>query len=83
MSSMRHFNSKDLEFVQIAVYISLAIFLYYCAVGVYRLCFCPIAGFPGPRLAAVTFWYEFYYDIWPHKFQYLWKIKQLHEQYGE
>jgi hypothetical protein len=34
------------------------------------------------QLAALTFWYEFYYDIYPHKFQYMWKIKQLHEEYG-
>ncbi|ORY17178.1 cytochrome P450 [Clohesyomyces aquaticus] len=34
------------------------------------------------NLAALTFWYEFYYDVYPNQFQYLWKIKQLHEQYG-
>ncbi|CAG5152694.1 uncharacterized protein ALTATR162_LOCUS2873 [Alternaria atra] len=33
-------------------------------------------------LAALTFWYEFYYEIYPNKFQYLWKIKKLHERYG-
>ncbi|CAN9352420.1 unnamed protein product [Alternaria alternata] len=33
-------------------------------------------------LAAFSFWYEFYYEIYPHRFQYLWKIKQLHEEYG-
>jgi hypothetical protein len=34
-------------------------------------------------LAAFTFWYEFYYEIYPHRFQYLWKIRQLHEEYGK
>jgi hypothetical protein len=34
------------------------------------------------QLAALTFWYEFYFEIYPHNFQYVWKIKQLHEQYG-
>jgi hypothetical protein len=35
------------------------------------------------QLAAFTFWYEFYYEIYPHRFQYVWKIKQLHEEYGK
>lgn len=55
---------------------------YWLITFVYRAYFSPLAKFPGPRLAAATFWYEFYYEIWPHKFQYLWKIKSLHEQYG-
>ncbi|KAJ3498609.1 hypothetical protein NLG97_g985 [Lecanicillium saksenae] len=38
--------------------------------------------FPGPKLAAATFWYEFYYDLFPHKLQYLWKIEELHKKYG-
>ncbi|OAL02174.1 putative benzoate 4-monooxygenase cytochrome P450 [Phaeosphaeriaceae sp. SRC1lsM3a] len=56
--------------------------LYYVLLGIYRVYFHPLAKFPGPKLAALTFWYEFYYEIFPHKWQYVWKIKQLHEQYG-
>jgi hypothetical protein len=48
---------------------------------IYRLCFSPIAHFPGPKLAAATFWYEFYYDVILGG-QYYFKIKRLHEQYG-
>ena len=55
--------------------------LYYLYVVVYRLYFSPIASFPGPRLAASTFAYEFYYDI-VKPGQYIWKIQALHEQYG-
>jgi cytochrome P450 len=30
----------------------------------------------------LTFWYEFFYEVYPNRFQYVWKIKRLHEQYG-
>lgn len=32
--------------------------IYVITQAVYRLWFSPIAGFPGPRLAAVSFWYD-------------------------
>ena len=47
----------------------------------HRLYLSPIAHFPGPTLAALTYWYEFYYDIILGG-QYIWKIKALHDQYG-
>lgn len=48
---------------------------------IYRLYLCPVASFPGPKLAALTFWYEFYYDIITPG-RYTWKIAELHKQYG-
>ncbi|KAL9105922.1 MAG: hypothetical protein Q9227_008982 [Pyrenula ochraceoflavens] len=53
---------------------------YVTAVAAYRLYFHPLARFPGPRLAALTTWYEGYYDIWL-KGRYIWKIRELHEQH--
>lgn len=58
-----------------------AIFLYTIYSLLYRLYFSPIAKFPGPKLAAATFWYEFYYDIILGG-KYIWRIKDLHKQYG-
>lgn len=26
--------------------------------------------------------YDFYYDLWPHKLRYLWKVEELHNKYG-
>lgn len=36
---------------------------YYVYIAIYRLLLSPIRKFPGPRLAALTWWYEFYYDV--------------------
>ncbi|KAI9666683.1 MAG: hypothetical protein M1821_004619 [Bathelium mastoideum] len=41
----------------------------------------PIAKFPGPKLAALSFWYEFYYDVVKGG-RYTWKIRELHERFG-
>ncbi|KAI1767847.1 cytochrome P450 [Hypoxylon sp. FL1150] len=50
---------------------------------IYRLKFHPLSKFPGPRLAAATYWYEAYYDL-VHKggSQYTSKIQELHAEYG-
>jgi len=60
----------------------LGVFGLYILLGaIYRLYFSPIAQFPGPKLAAVTFWYEFYYDI-ILRGQYVFKVRELHTKYG-
>lgn len=48
---------------------------------IYRIFLSPLAKIPGPKLAALTSWYEFYFDVvQPGRF--VWKIKDLHNQYG-
>ncbi|KAB5558628.1 cytochrome P450, partial [Coniochaeta sp. 2T2.1] len=50
---------------------------------VYRLFFHPLSHIPGPRLAAVTYWYESYYDIIKSPGgQYWHKLEELHKIYG-
>jgi hypothetical protein len=44
---------------------------------VYSVYFGPLSKFPGPKLAAATLLYEFYYDV-ILKGQYNFKIKELH-----
>ena len=60
----------------------LCVICYVLAAGLYRSFLHPLSKFPGPRLAALTFCYEYYYEVFPHTGRYMWKIKQLHEKYG-
>ena len=50
--------------------------------AVYRLYFHSLSKVPGPRLAALTFWYEVYYDL-IQSAQFPWRILRLHEKYGK
>jgi hypothetical protein len=58
-----------------------AVTLYTVYGAIYRLYLSPVAKFPGPKLAALTFWYEFYFDIVKHG-SYVYEIKRMHEKYG-
>lgn len=61
--------------------IALILFISYIAQTVYSVYFGPLSKFPGPKLAAATLLYEFYYDI-ICKGQYTFKIRELHKIYG-
>lgn len=63
-------------------YIVTIVIIYFASVAFYRLFLHPLARFPGPRLAAITRWYEGYYDIFQNG-QYTFKIRQLHKECGE
>ena len=58
-----------------------ALLLYLACLAVHRLYLSPIAKFPGPKLAALTLWYEFYHDV-IRGGQYGRKIAKLHDEYG-
>jgi len=47
-----------------------------------RVYFSPLAKIPGPKLAALTYWYEIYYDIIVGP-RFPWKVEELHENYGK
>ncbi|EXU94749.1 cytochrome P450 [Metarhizium robertsii] len=53
----------------------------YIAIIIRRLYFHPLAGFPGPKFAAATSWYAFYYDAVKGG-QFYREMKRMHDKYG-
>lgn len=55
-----------------------------CAVYlfIYRLYFHPLSRVPGPKLAALTRFYEAYYNVLWHDGQYLFQTEKMHAVYG-
>lgn len=49
--------------------------------SIYRLFFHPLSHIPGPRLAAVSYIYQFYFDVIKGG-KYIWEVRRLHEEYG-
>jgi cytochrome P450 len=65
----------------ILIWSCLALVFYLVSLAIYRLYLSPLARYPGPRLAGLTYWYEFYYDVYLSG-KYIFHIEELHRQYG-
>ena len=63
------------------LFVLCCVCVYFIAVVVYRLYFSPLAKFPGPKLAALTYGVEFYHDV-VRRGQYTFEILKMHEKYG-
>ncbi|KAL6366279.1 hypothetical protein LRP88_00027 [Fusarium phalaenopsidis] len=48
---------------------------------IYNLFFHPLSKFPGPKIAAIGTYYEFYHDV-IRDGTYLWRIEEMHRKYG-
>ena len=70
-----------MELLTILSYGSLAVLCYTLYGLIWRLYLSPVAKFPGSKLAAATFWYEFYFDVIKGG-QYVYEIERMHKQYG-
>ncbi|KAL4925323.1 cytochrome P450 [Aspergillus undulatus] len=58
-----------------------AVSAYLVSIVIYRLYLSPIAHFPGPKLAALTVMYEFYWEA-VRNGQFTFHIGELHKRYG-
>ncbi|KAK0466636.1 cytochrome P450 [Armillaria novae-zelandiae] len=54
---------------------------YVLYLGVYRLLFQPLKSFPGPRIAALTGWYQTYFEVFCDGL-FVQKLEELHKIYG-
>lgn len=61
--------------------LATSFFVYLASLVFYRLLLHPLAKFPGPKLAAVTRYYEGYHDV-VRNGQYTFRIAEMHQQYG-
>lgn len=77
--SLSEFTSSNVVTVVVVTFISSIIYTLFLTVS--RLYFSPISHIPGPKLAAATWWYEFYFQVVKGG-QYFKEIARLHKQYG-
>lgn len=61
--------------------LALLFVFYVFGLYIYRMFFDGLSHIPGPKLAAASLWYEFYYDV-VLKGQYTFEIGRMHEKYG-
>ncbi|KAI0431248.1 cytochrome P450 [Xylaria sp. FL1042] len=71
----------EVNVINLAGAAALALGLYTLGLTIWRLYFSPLARFPGPKIAAATLWYEFYWDV-VKKGQWVWEIERMHREYG-
>lgn len=58
-----------------------AVLVWLSSLIIYRLYLSPLSQFPGPKLAALTGWYEAYFDLLKRG-RYWVEIERMHEIYG-
>ena len=71
-----------LSYTSMAIASLLLWLTYLASLAIYRLYLSPLAHFPGPKLAALTKFYEMYYEV-AKRGQFIFKIEEMHEKYGE
>jgi hypothetical protein len=59
-----------------------ALVTYFIAKSIYRLYFHPLSKIPGPKLAAITGAYEFYFNV-VKRGMFIWEMERLHKIYGK
>ena len=74
---------SSVTYSQVALAVGVLSAVYALVLGVYRLYFHPLSHIPGPRLTALTYWVEIYYECFkPPGGQFMWEYQKWHERYG-
>src|ERR1700755_845256 len=68
--------------IALPLILSIGSCLYLIGLGIYRLYLHPLAKFPGPKLAALSRWDEFYYEV-IRKGNFTLHLPALHRKYGK
>lgn len=76
------FIDEEMAAQDLIALLVLSIVAYLAGLTLFRALLHPLSNVPGPKLAAVTGWYEFYFDCVKHG-QYAFHIQSLHKQYGK
>jgi hypothetical protein len=79
MTTVPYIDSLSLWGAIAAATVTATIWL--VTLAAYRLFLGPLAHFPGPKLAALTGWYETYFDCWKRG-RYWVEIERMHKKYG-
>ncbi|KAH8810910.1 cytochrome P450 [Xylogone sp. PMI_703] len=62
-------------------FLGLGAVVYCISLALYRLYLHPLSKFPGPSVAAVTLWYDIYFDI-VKRGKFSAEIERMHQKYG-
>jgi hypothetical protein len=73
--------SYELNLQTIGLLSTTLFFFWLSSLLVYRLYLSPLSQIPGPKLAALTGWYETYFDCFKRG-RYWVAIERMHMQYG-
>ncbi|KAJ8118418.1 hypothetical protein OPT61_g611 [Boeremia exigua] len=76
IASILGYGSLNLTVAILILFVS-----YLVGNAVYQLYFSPLSRFPGPKIAAVTLWYEIYYDVFKCG-RYWVEVQKMHERHG-
>lgn len=76
------FSLTNTPMQQLLALVPCLVLIYLGGLALYRLTLHPLARFPGPKIAAVTRYYEAYWDLVQNG-QYTFQIQRLHKKYGK
>ena len=71
----------DADKVSLAIIVPIAFLFYVPCLYIYRAYFDSLSHIPGPKIAAATLWYEYYWDVIKQG-RYTWRIEEMHQKYG-